>query len=66
MNQKAVLITEGYSYSRAKGDIKVWNPNVEADDEYNTSQICLSNGPYYNFESIESGWAVISINTLNF
>ncbi|XP_050273156.1 uncharacterized protein LOC126716169 [Quercus robur] len=55
---KAVLITEGYSYSGAKGDIKVWNPNVEADDEYSTSQICLSNGPYYNFESIESGWAV--------
>ncbi|XP_030955689.1 uncharacterized protein LOC115977805 [Quercus lobata] len=58
MNHSAVLITEGYSYSGAKGDIKVWNPNVEADDEYSISQICLSNGPYYNFESIESGWAV--------
>nr|XP_023886984.1 uncharacterized protein LOC111999102 isoform X2 [Quercus suber] len=57
-HSKAVLITEGYSYSGAKGDIKVWNPNVEANDEYSTSQICLSNGPYYNFESVESGWAV--------
>ncbi|XP_057958584.1 protein neprosin-like [Malania oleifera] len=54
----AVLLTEGYSYSGAKGDIKVWNPYVESDDEYSTSQVCLKNGPYYDYESIESGWAV--------
>lgn len=45
-------------FSGAKGDIKVWNPFVESDDEYSTSRISLQSGPYYDFESIESGWAV--------
>ncbi|KAF5748292.1 hypothetical protein HS088_TW04G00244 [Tripterygium wilfordii] len=55
---KAILLTEGYSYSGVRGDIKVWNPNVEADDEYSTSQVSLKSGPYYFYESIETGWAV--------
>ncbi|XP_059658906.1 protein neprosin-like [Cornus florida] len=54
----AILLTEGYSYSGGKGDIKVWNPFVETDDEYSTSQVALQNGPYYDYESVESGWAV--------
>lgn len=45
-------------FSGAKGDIKVWNPRVESDDEYSTSRVSLESGPYYDFESIESGWAV--------
>ncbi|XP_074337366.1 protein neprosin-like [Apium graveolens] len=32
----AVLIAEGYSYTAGKGDMVVWNPNVESDDEYST------------------------------
>ncbi|KAF2304388.1 hypothetical protein GH714_030653 [Hevea brasiliensis] len=54
----AILLTEGFSYSGVKGDIRAWNPFVESDDEYSTSQISLKSGPYYDFESLESGWAV--------
>ncbi|KAL3818978.1 hypothetical protein ACJIZ3_004883 [Penstemon smallii] len=54
----AILHTEGYAYLGAKGDIKVWNPQVEHDDEYTTSQVALKSGPYNNYEAIESGWAV--------
>ncbi|CAL2233856.1 unnamed protein product [Prunus armeniaca] len=57
-HSKAILFTEGYRYNGAKGDIKVYNPSVELDDEYSTSQVCLINGAYYDFESVESGWAV--------
>ncbi|XP_024930926.3 protein neprosin [Ziziphus jujuba] len=57
-HSKAILLTLGYRYTGAKGDIRVYNPFVESDDEYSTSQICLVNGPYYDFESVESGWAV--------
>lgn len=58
VKQMSILLTVGYSYSGVKGDIKVWNPFVESDDEYSTSQISLKSGPYYDFESLESGWAV--------
>ncbi|KAJ4836972.1 hypothetical protein Tsubulata_025282 [Turnera subulata] len=54
----AILLTEGFSYSGVKGDIRVWNPQVESDDEYSTSQVSLKSGPYYDFESLEAGWAV--------
>ncbi|KAK3024149.1 hypothetical protein RJ639_042833 [Escallonia herrerae] len=54
----AVLVTEGYSYSAAKGDIKVWNPYVECRDDYSTSGVSLKNGGYHDYESIEAGWAV--------
>lgn len=58
VNQKVILITLGYSYSGVKGEIKVWNPNLESDDEYSISQISLKSGPYYNYETVQSGWAV--------
>ncbi|KAJ4959403.1 hypothetical protein NE237_026514 [Protea cynaroides] len=45
-----------------KGDLNVWNPNVESEDEYSAAQIWLKNGPSYSFESIESGWMVDSSN----
>ncbi|XAR70815.1 hypothetical protein NMG60_11027819 [Bertholletia excelsa] len=54
----AILITEGFSYLGAKGDIRVWNPYVESDDEYSTSRVSLKNGPYMDYEAVESGWAV--------
>ncbi|XP_043705201.1 uncharacterized protein LOC122655014 [Telopea speciosissima] len=54
----ALLITQGYNYIGAKGDINVWNPKVESDDEYSTAQIWLKNGPSCCFESVESGWVV--------
>ncbi|KAL3633518.1 hypothetical protein CASFOL_022280 [Castilleja foliolosa] len=54
----AILHTEGFAYLGAKGDIRVWNPSVESDDEYSTSRVALKSGPYYDFEAIESGWAV--------
>ncbi|XWS17666.1 hypothetical protein CRYUN_Cryun33cG0087200 [Craigia yunnanensis] len=57
-HSKAILLTEGYNYAGVKGDIKVWNPHVESDNEYSTSRISLRSGPYYDFESVESGWAV--------
>lgn len=52
------MFTQGYSYSGAKGDIGVWNPYVESDDEYSTSQVSLRNGPRFEYEEIEAGWAV--------
>ncbi|MBA0636179.1 hypothetical protein Godav_025851, partial [Gossypium davidsonii] len=52
----ATLVTLGYNYIGAKGIFNIWNPNVEAQDEYTTAQIWLKAGPGDNFESIESGW----------
>ncbi|XP_043705200.1 uncharacterized protein LOC122655013 [Telopea speciosissima] len=54
----ALLLTQGYHCIGAKGDINVWNPKVESDDEYSTAQIWLKTGPSSCFESIESGWVV--------
>ncbi|KAK3438383.1 hypothetical protein EUGRSUZ_C03001 [Eucalyptus grandis] len=54
----AILITEGYSYTGAKGDIKVFNPHVEYDDEWTTSQIALKSAVLQDYECVESGWAV--------
>ncbi|KAF1886832.1 hypothetical protein Lal_00046070 [Lupinus albus] len=57
-HSKSILITMGYRYLGAKGDMRVCNPSVEKEDEFSTSQISLINGAYYDFECIESGWAV--------
>lgn len=57
-----MLHAEGYAYLGAKGDIKVWNPKVEFDDEYSTSRVALKTGPYYDFDSMESGWQVSKVN----
>ncbi|XVE97637.1 hypothetical protein REPUB_Repub03eG0035900 [Reevesia pubescens] len=54
----AILVTLGYNYIGAKGDINVWNPNVESADDYSTAQIWVKGGPGDNFESVESGWVV--------
>ncbi|KAL8499119.1 hypothetical protein ACS0TY_022189 [Phlomoides rotata] len=54
----AILHTEGFAYLGAKGDMKVWNPHVESDDEYTTSRVALKSGPINNYEAMESGWAV--------
>ncbi|XP_040995979.1 uncharacterized protein LOC121242140 [Juglans microcarpa x Juglans regia] len=53
----------GYIYLGAKGDIKVWNPYVESDDEYSTSEVRLLSGPNNDFESIEAGWAADASKT---
>lgn len=53
-----MLHTEGYAYLGGKGDIKVWNPNVELDDEYSTSRVALKSGSFYDYEAMESGWQV--------
>ncbi|CAI0441439.1 unnamed protein product [Linum tenue] len=47
----------GYIYSGVKGDIKVWNPNVE-DDDYSVSHVGLTSGGRHDFENIRSGWMV--------
>nr|XP_027120602.1 uncharacterized protein LOC113737597 [Coffea arabica] len=54
----AILHAEGFAYYGRKGNIKVWNPSVELDDEYTTSQVALKSGPRKQYEAIESGWAV--------
>ncbi|XP_068307784.1 protein neprosin-like [Pyrus communis] len=51
---KAILLTVGYRYTGGKGDIKVYNPMVDLDDDYSTSQVSLLNSR----EMVESGWAV--------
>ncbi|XP_027333752.1 uncharacterized protein LOC113848439 [Abrus precatorius] len=57
-HSKAILFTDGYRYLGGKGDILVFNPPVENDDEYSTSQVSLLTGPYNDFECVEAGWAV--------
>ncbi|XP_076928708.1 protein neprosin-like [Bidens hawaiensis] len=57
------VITEGYSYSGAQVDMKVWTPYVEKEDEYSTSRVVVKNGGAYDFELVETGWAACSINT---
>ncbi|XP_019184770.1 PREDICTED: uncharacterized protein LOC109179734 [Ipomoea nil] len=55
----AILLTYGYRYLGAKGDFRVHTPHVEADDEYSTSRVALSDGgPSSDYEEIQSGWAV--------
>lgn len=58
LNQAALLVTVGYNYIGAQGDINVWNPKVDLPDDYTTAQIWLKGGPGDNFESIEGGWVV--------
>ncbi|EPS65345.1 hypothetical protein M569_09424, partial [Genlisea aurea] len=54
----AILLTTGLAYMGGKGDIKVWNPKVESDEEYTTSRVALKSGPRNDFEAVESGWMV--------
>lgn len=56
--QLGILHTEGYAYIGGKGDIMVYNPKVELDDEYSTSRVALKTGPYNDFEAMEAGWQV--------
>ena len=60
LNQTAVLMTYGYNYIGASGEINVWNPRVEKLPEFTTAQIWLKNGEVNNFESVEAGWTVSS------
>ncbi|XP_031255684.1 uncharacterized protein LOC116113666 [Pistacia vera] len=53
-----ILVTVGYNYLGAQGDINVWNPNVDLEDDYTTAQIWLKGGPGDRLESVESGWMV--------
>ena len=57
-----MAITEGFSYSGAKANIKVFKPFVESNDDYSSSQVMIRNGPLQSFDTIEAGWAV-SIST---
>lgn len=59
LKQAAILFTYGFNFIGGSGDINVWNPYVEKPGEFTTSQIWLKGGPGDNFESVESGWAVI-------
>ncbi|KAI3973165.1 hypothetical protein MKX01_020900 [Papaver californicum] len=53
-----VLLTLGYHYIGARGDINVWNPQVEnPDDEYTSGQIWVLNGDHFA-ETAEAGWIV--------
>ncbi|KAK1417711.1 hypothetical protein QVD17_26845 [Tagetes erecta] len=65
----AVVLTEGFSYSGAKANIKVFNPYVESVSgsqqngplpvgDYSSSQVMLRNGPLQTFETAEAGWTV--------
>ncbi|XP_021985731.1 uncharacterized protein LOC110881899 [Helianthus annuus] len=54
----SVALTEIYSYSGAKGNIKVWKPYVESVGDYSSSQVMLRNGPLTAFETAQAGWAV--------
>jgi hypothetical protein len=60
LNQTAILLTYGYNYVGASGEINVWNPHVERLPEFTTAQIWLKSGAVNNFESVEAGWTVSS------
>lgn len=64
--QAAVLVTTGYNYIGASGDINIWNPYVDSTDDYTTAQIWLKGGPGDNFESIEAGWVVSAYASFDF
>ncbi|XP_062158668.1 protein neprosin-like [Alnus glutinosa] len=53
-HSNAFLITSGYNYIGARGDVNVWSPRVESRDDYTTGQIWLKHG----LESVEAGWMV--------
>ncbi|PON76663.1 hypothetical protein PanWU01x14_033490 [Parasponia andersonii] len=54
----AVLLTVGYNFIGAQGDINLWNPRVSSPEDYSAAQIWLKNGPAESFESVEAGWMV--------
>ncbi|KAI3525670.1 hypothetical protein L1887_04648 [Cichorium endivia] len=54
----SVVLTEGFSYSGAKANIKVWKPYVESANDYSSSKVMLRNGPLQTFDNAEAGWAV--------
>ncbi|GLU01489.1 hypothetical protein SLE2022_187960 [Rubroshorea leprosula] len=54
----AYLVTVGYNYIGASGDINVWNPRVDLPEDFTSGQIWVRGGPGDNFESIESVWVV--------
>ncbi|KAI3715576.1 hypothetical protein L6452_22562 [Arctium lappa] len=54
----SVVLTEGFSYSGAKANIKVWNPYVESIYDWSSSQVMLRNGPMLAFDTAQAGWAV--------
>ncbi|KAK3206488.1 hypothetical protein Dsin_020534 [Dipteronia sinensis] len=56
--KSAILVTQGVYYTRAQGDIDVWNPTVDLPDDYTTAQIWLKAGDGEMYESIEAGWVV--------
>ncbi|KAL2346524.1 hypothetical protein Fmac_000524 [Flemingia macrophylla] len=59
----AYLVTMGYNYIGAEGDINVWNPHVQLSDDFTTAQIWLKTGNGGDFESVESGWTKDSYKT---
>ncbi|XP_072983436.1 protein neprosin-like [Typha latifolia] len=58
LHEVSTLVGEGYSYIGATAGINVWNPHVEANDEYSASQLVISNGPFGDPDTIEAGWIV--------
>ncbi|CAK7353078.1 unnamed protein product [Dovyalis caffra] len=54
----AILLTYGFNFIGASGEINVWNPHVEKPPEFSTAQIWLKNGEVDSFESVEAGWIV--------
>ena len=46
----------GRSYTRVKGNIAVYNPNVKQGDSYAAIQI--TNGEEYKTNAINTGWMV--------
>ncbi|XP_029120798.1 protein neprosin isoform X2 [Elaeis guineensis] len=55
----AIIYTKGDVFYGAKGTINVWNPKVQEQDEYSTSQIWVIGGPREYLNAIEAGWHVM-------
>ncbi|KAI5084660.1 hypothetical protein GOP47_0000829 [Adiantum capillus-veneris] len=58
-HQHAIGYVQGGQYYGAKANINVWNPSVQASNEFSLSQIWILGGSFNNdLNSIEAGWQV--------
>ncbi|XP_019706806.1 protein neprosin-like [Elaeis guineensis] len=56
--EHALLYVTGDKYYGAKGTINVWNPKIQEQGEYSSSQLWVLGGPPESLNTIEAGWHV--------
>ena len=57
--QHAIVYVEGDNYYGARATINVWNPTIDAPNEFSLSQVWILGGSFDgDLNSIEAGWQV--------